>query len=157
LPTPWGKYPTPIGTVRERLLARCRQADTGFDSPCLLWYGELDKDGYGKIKDNGKYVPAHWVLKGKPPEGMDSDHLCHRRNCVRPSHLEFVTRSENTKRRQSSGTRRVDPAARLVAAEMLQRGDTVAKVADVTGLSRRTVGRIRKDAGLGEDPARGRR
>jgi hypothetical protein len=144
MPTPYHRYPTPIGTVRERLLSQCRQEDRGFDTPCLIWYGrDKDKDGYGRIKDGGKYVPTHWVLLDKrPPKGYDVDHRCHQRDCVRPSHLEIVTRSENTKRRQSSGTRRVDPAARLVAAEMLQRGDTVAKVADVTGLSRRTVGRI---------------
>jgi uncharacterized protein YerC len=151
MPTPWGKYPTPIGSVKERLLARCRQEDRGFDTPCLIWYGEKDKDGYGRIKDGGRYVQVHWVLDGKPPEGYDKDHKCHQRDCVRPSHLENVTRSVNTLRRQSSGARRsVTAAERQVAADMLRAGKTVASVADVTGLSRRTVGRIRKDAGLGD-------
>lgn len=150
LPTPWGRYPQPIGTVRQRLLASCRQEERGFDTPCLIWYGEKDKEGYGRIKDGGKYVPVHWVLSGKPPEGMEKDHLCQQRDCVRPSHLENVTKAENTRRRKSTGARRtVSEGERSVAAELLRRGESVASVANVTGLSRRTVGRIRKEVSGG--------
>jgi hypothetical protein len=147
MPTPWGKYPQPIGTVRERLLSRCRQEDRGFDTRCLVWYGELDKFGYGKIKDKGKYVPAHWVLAGKPPDGLEADHLCHVRACVRPSHIEFVTRSENTLRRQDphASRRVITEAQRTTAAQMLRDGKSGAEVANVVGLSLRSIGRIRKE------------
>jgi len=111
-----------------------------------VWYGEVDKDGYGKIKDGGKYVPAHWVLKGKPPQGMQADHLCHVRACVRPSHLEFVSPSENTSRRAIPQNKVDDmEAAKISAAYLLKNGHGVNTVANVTGLSRRTVGRIRKE------------
>jgi hypothetical protein len=111
-----------------------------------VWYGEVDKEGYGKIKDGGRYVPAHWVLKGKPPEGMQSDHLCHVRACVRPSHLEFVTPSENTLRRRETAEKVERPAvAKASARYMLRNGYSVSDVAESTGLSRRTVGRIKKE------------
>ena len=76
----------------------------GVESKCWLWQGEVDRNGYGKIKHDDRYVPPHWVLKGDvmrgyaPPDGMEVDHLCKVRNCVRPSHLEYVTRLENMAR-----------------------------------------------------------
>ncbi len=147
MPSRYDRYARPIGSVKKRLLSRCKQEDRGFDTPCLIWYGEKDKDGYGRIKSGGKYVPVHWVLAGEPPEGLDKDHKCHQRDCVRPSHLENVTRSVNTARRRQgrSGIRAMTPDERLVAIEMLRGGNTVAETASVTGFSRRTIGRLRKE------------
>lgn len=86
--------------TKERLLARLSVEDRGFTSKCFIWTGELDRDGYGKIKSGGRYTPTHWVLKGEPPEpGLELDHLCHVRACCRPSHLEWVTHTENLRRR----------------------------------------------------------
>jgi len=34
-------------------------------------------------------------FRGPIPVGLDLDHLCRRRACVRPAHLEPVTRGEN--------------------------------------------------------------
>jgi hypothetical protein len=146
MPSNWSRYSQPVGDVKSRLLKRCRQEDRGFDTFCLIWYGEHDKEGYGKIKDGGKYVPTHWVLKGKPPEGMQSDHLCHQRDCCRPSHLEFVSPSENTNRRAAKSETVDDiEAAKISAKYLLSNGHSVATVASVTGLSRRTVGRIKAE------------
>jgi hypothetical protein len=146
MPSRWDRYPKPVGTVRQRLLSRCKQENRGFDTPCLIWYGEKDAEGYGKIKDGGKYVPAHWVLAGAPPEGMQKDHLCHQRDCVRPSHLEDVTPSENTLRRATvRQVVRIGERERSVAIEMLRAGQSYSEIAVVTGLSRRSIGRIRKE------------
>lgn len=92
-------------------------------------------------------MPVHHVLAGRPPDGFDKDHLCHQRDCVRPSHLENVTRSVNTARRRQgrSDVRAMTAVEKQVALEMLRAGGTVAHVADVTGFSRRTIGRIRKE------------
>lgn len=144
MPSSWGRYSKPIADVRTRLLRKAKQEDRGFDTPCLIWYGEKDKEGYGRIKDGGKYVPAHWVLHGKPPKGYEVDHLCHQRDCVRPSHLENVTRAENTSRRRGTGRqRRTSERERAAAIALLDLGKSLAEVAEATGLSRRTVGRIR--------------
>jgi hypothetical protein len=146
MPSNWGRYSKPVANVRSRLLKRCKQEDRGHDTLCLIWYGEKDKEGYGRIKSNGKYVPTHWVLDGKPPEGLEKDHLCHVRDCVRPSHLENVTRQVNTDRRRGTGRqRRSTEEERSVARQMLGEGQSLAAVAAATGLSRRTVGRIRDE------------
>lgn len=41
---------------------------------------------------------AYELLVGPIPDGLDLDHLCRNRRCVRPSHLEPVTRSVNVRR-----------------------------------------------------------
>lgn len=71
------------------------------------------KGRYGQIQRwlNGRWCPdtAHRVsyelFVGPIPEGYDVDHLCGQPLCVRPSHLEAVTPSEN-RRRENAGRER---------------------------------------------------
>ena len=69
---------------------------------CWIWPGSQNGDGYGKLSVNGKIVSAHRfayeVCVGPIPDGLTIDHLCVNRLCIRPSHLEVVTRTENLKR-----------------------------------------------------------
>lgn len=71
---------------------------------CWEWQASL-RTGYGVIAGEGiggKKQMAHRaiyeLLVGPIPEGLDLDHLCRNRKCVRPSHLEPVTRQENLRR-----------------------------------------------------------
>lgn len=70
---------------------------------CWEWTAVRNAFGYGVIHrlDKGSRL-AHRVLYealvGPVPDGMDLDHLCRNRGCVRPGHLEVVTRSENIRR-----------------------------------------------------------
>lgn len=70
---------------------------------CWLWTRGLDRDGYGISYNGGGPRQAHREvyreLVGEPPAGKLLDHLCRRRNCVRPDHLEPVTERENQLRR----------------------------------------------------------
>jgi hypothetical protein len=68
---------------------------------CIIWKGQLDKDGYGRFKFKGKTQVAHRVsyLHSNPiPEGLQLDHLCRNPSCVNPIHLEPVTSKENLRR-----------------------------------------------------------
>jgi hypothetical protein len=80
-------------------------------TPCWLWLGKVDRNGYGLVKIDGVMFTAHraaWELERGPfPEGLESDHLCRVRNCVRPDHIEPVTRRENILRGDGSGARAV--------------------------------------------------
>ena len=73
------------------------------DDGCWLWTAP-GNDGYGRIKlGRGKGVGyAHRViyeaLRGPIPDELQIDHLCRRRACVRPSHLELTSHRENTLR-----------------------------------------------------------
>lgn len=69
------------------------------DSNCWLWGGGTYKDGYGYFKVDQRMEMAHrWSYKyavGDIPDGLELDHLCRIRNCVRPGHLEAVTQTVN--------------------------------------------------------------
>ncbi|KQQ98042.1 hypothetical protein ASF74_15020 [Arthrobacter sp. Leaf145] len=66
---------------------------------CWNWTGKPMSGGYGRILFNGKDSPAHRVAYelecGPIPAGLEIDHVCHNRICVRPSHLRAVTRKQN--------------------------------------------------------------
>lgn len=77
---------------------------------CWEWTAARSKGGYGFYSERTsasgiatfKQRYAHryaWEkLNGPVPSGLELDHLCRVRQCVNPSHLEPVTRSENQKR-----------------------------------------------------------
>lgn len=78
--------------------------------PCWNWtgatvLGRVRKTvpiARGYFRDGKRGVLAHrWIymqVVGEIPRGKELDHLCRNPLCVRPSHLEAVTHSENVKR-----------------------------------------------------------
>jgi len=70
---------------------------------CWEWRGSRDANGYGFFRDGREMRRAHriayemakGILLAWP---MQLDHLCRHPWCVRPSHLEQVTHSQNVKR-----------------------------------------------------------
>lgn len=79
----------------ERFWARVDRS-----GPCWLWLGPTDKHGYGhaqayKRLSGRPYQFAYWLTHGAVPEGLEIDHICRNRACVRPSHLRAVTHLEN--------------------------------------------------------------
>ncbi len=85
-------------TDTERFLERVNVTPT-----CHYWTGATDKDGYGTFNVNatkvGAHVFAYTQAHGPVPDGMEVDHLCHRRTCVNPAHLEAVSHEDNLARR----------------------------------------------------------
>jgi len=78
---------------------------------CWSWVGST-RSGYGVFSIGGKHrrtMAAHRLvyelLVGPIPEGLQIDHLCRNRGCVRPSHLEPVTAAENVRRAILAGSR----------------------------------------------------
>ena len=73
---------------------------------CWEWTGHKDAKGYGRIgigsRSSGKVYFVHRLMYasfvGPIPDGLVADHLCRNRSCVKPSHLEMVTRKENNLR-----------------------------------------------------------
>jgi len=73
---------------------------------CWPWQGALGSNGYGRFTLRGVAMTAHraayLLLVGTIPAGMQIDHLCRNRSCVRPDHLEPVTPRENLLRAPAS-------------------------------------------------------
>lgn len=89
--------------LEARLLAKLDDSSTD----CWLWTGRRVKDGYGAISIDGHARPVHrvayelWV--GPIPEGLEVDHQCDVRNCIRPDHLKPMTHRENGLRSNNLG------------------------------------------------------
>lgn len=67
---------------------------------CWLWTGFINSTGYAKFGTPSLYAHrvAYELVVGPIPAGLELDHLCRTRHCVRPSHLEPVTHRENVLR-----------------------------------------------------------
>lgn len=90
---------------------------------CWPWMGTLNNDGYGQITISpGPNKVAHrWVwelLKGSIPDDQHIDHICRRRDCVNPQHMEIVSHAENCRRdkerRRSQGVKYVEKGSGIV-------------------------------------------
>jgi hypothetical protein len=88
------------GTLPERFWVKVDKS-----GECWLWLGTIGDDGYGRFARGSRadgMVVAHkmaWTLvRGPVPPGLQLDHLCRNRACVRPDHLEPVTQQENVRR-----------------------------------------------------------
>lgn len=72
------------------------------NSPCVMWPGATDKDGYGFVKISGRQFRAHRVALAKRlgrnlgPREL-ALHLCNNPGCVNPEHLEPGTAADNNR------------------------------------------------------------
>ena len=85
----------PLIPSEERFWAKVNKTET-----CWLWTGARSR-GYGSFPMDGLGGAHRWAylhLVGPIPEGLELDHLCRVRHCVRPDHLEPVTHAENMRR-----------------------------------------------------------
>jgi hypothetical protein len=123
-----------LDEILVRLCRHIRQQDG-----CWLWTGMLNGHGYGLIsiakgrRHGRKMFEAHRVayqlMVGPVPEGLELDHLCRRRACVNPTHVEPVTHAINMERSRGFRTPKLRcPAGhRLVEANIYRRPDGFAE------------------------------
>lgn len=103
---------------RERILDKVLEriefveAPEGFEhlGACWMWTGPTSGCGrggnYPRMCLDGGTVAVHLVVfthyNGLIPPRKQVDHLCRRRLCCNPKHLEMVTHKRNQKRRDAS-------------------------------------------------------
>lgn len=100
--------------VYDRKSAEARIRENIFideEKGCWMFWGALDKDGYGQISDAGHTVRVHKVMYeikyGPIAEGLIAGHLCdekypkdskHYRKCCNPDHIKPMSTKENIQR-----------------------------------------------------------
>ena len=82
------------GTLEERLFHRLVP-----EGDCLVWPGQRDKDGYGRIQDGDEPLSTHrtaWELRNRPLEpGEMVLHRCDNPPCCNPDHLFVGSNADN--------------------------------------------------------------
>lgn len=106
--------PKPRPSIAERFWSKVNKSgpvpiarpDLG---PCWLWTGHRTTKGYGAFWLDGHKVQAHRFAYESAgltiPAGLQADHLCMVRHCVRASHVEIVTPRVNNLRGNSVSAR----------------------------------------------------
>lgn len=129
--------------------------DRGHDTPCWIWQGGQQGQGYGRMSVNRRNVPAHRAYYeqqvGPIPEGLTLDHLCRIPGCVNPSHLEPVTITENRRRAVTTILCRADVVTikREIQEALAANGGRVpdgmyVRMANRYGVAKGTIRSIRK-------------
>lgn len=68
---------------------------------CWIWQGPVHHTGYGGFgRSRFAHRYSYETFIGPIPDGLQLDHLCRNRACVRPDHLEPVTMRDNLLRGQ---------------------------------------------------------
>lgn len=122
--------------------------DRGHHTPCWIWQGVTNQQGYGIRRIPGWRPPgaqekeaahryAYRLYRGKIPEGLVIDHLCRVRSCVNPWHLEPVTPATNTRRGRAAKLTSRDVDAIRASNEPLR------VLAERHGVSMAQVSRVR--------------
>lgn len=96
--------PIPLVQRDGTTAAEIIRSKTVQSGDCLLWVGDTDRDGYGRVTLEHESFLAHRVAYtvevGPIPTGLTLDHhVCRTHACVTAAHLEPVTQQENARRR----------------------------------------------------------
>lgn len=83
----------------ESMLRRVKKTDS-----CWEWQGAIKPNGYGQATltvspGKIKNFYAHRFFMSEIPDGLEVDHLCHNRSCVRLDHMETVDHRTNMNRK----------------------------------------------------------
>ncbi len=103
--------PHPIKPPIVRFMALIKVSTEHFHdgTPCWDWQGSTGTGGYGQFTLSAKarevrqrIAPYKFIwehFNGPMPEGLEPDHMCNRRPCCNPEHIEPVTHAENRRKR----------------------------------------------------------
>lgn len=122
-----------------------RQPNEFTGTPCWLWAASVRDSGYGQFSIDDRPRAVHrisytWAY-GVIPSGLTLDHLCRQKRCVRPDHLEAVTRLENTLRARDSYMKLSDSDVREVR-RLRTAGSSLQQIAQLFNVDQSTISLI---------------
>lgn len=68
------------------------------DDGCWLFWSRVNPSGYANVRGGYWHRIVYEAYFGPIPDGLHIDHMCHRRSCMNPAHLQLLTKSENSKK-----------------------------------------------------------
>lgn len=125
-------------------------------TPCVLWQGSVDRDGYGRMKRDGETVRVtRWVMEQATGRKLRRDefilHACDNPPCFAVAHLSVGSAADNNQDMRSKGRGvpppihhfrgEAHPMAKLTAAQVRKirghyisglRAKTIAEMFDVS-------------------------
>jgi Autographiviridae endonuclease len=120
------------------------------DTPCWLYTGSLDQDGYGRIGIGQVTVTAHrfahMMVNGPIGKGLVVRHRCDNPTCVNPAHLLDGTHRDNANdaimrmRTGKCGGKRLSVETRTEIKRLIAEGMTQRAIATKLGISVKTAG-----------------
>lgn len=93
----------------KRIFSKIRVSTVNFykGTPCWEWTGRTDKGGYAVMDNRSRgwtqlvHRLVYQLIVEIIPDDLESDHLCRNRPCIRPDHIEPVTKQINCLRGES--------------------------------------------------------
>lgn len=126
----------------ETLSAWVRVEDRGYKTPCHVWQRGTNDTGYPYARIDGRVqrvIRVLYELEHGPQPGMDVDHLCRVRRCVRVDHCEAIPHVENIQR---GSTARLSVATVHEIRRRAAAGEKVMELARAIGVSHGTVSKV---------------
>lgn len=131
---------------RDPALNKVTEEDRGYESPCWIWQGCIEQDGYGRRRNpngRGKVQVHRYHYEqeyGPVPRDIELHHKCEVKSCYRPSHLEPLARKPHSRLARSVKLS-VDMAEEI--REMHTTGNyTHREIGEIFGVARTTVSNV---------------
>lgn len=112
--------------VRDSLLGHIADKFTVGDG-CWEWTGQMNDAGYGIARKRRAHRVIYELLVGPIAPGLQLDHLCRNRCCVRPDHLEPVTQAENLRRGDNNNRKKTSCPRGHPYDELIRNGKYMAR------------------------------
>jgi hypothetical protein len=89
-----------VSTTNPSRLRNYTKEDRGHETPCHIWRGRVNKDGYGTVKVRGYNKPVHRAAYEQHHSEVlsvawDVHHLCETPLCINVQHLRALSKVDH--------------------------------------------------------------